>query len=331
MAVKGYDERIFTGEDGDWYDMHCGDRHMTTFTNRPGAGSAAARSMLCVVACGVLCTGSARAQDTTTWRQQEVVELQKLNGVLPFLRQRNATDYAITTPNGIDEGKFVEIGGIEQWITIRGFDRGNPVLLFLHGGPGDATNPWGHVALRSWLKDFTVVQWDQRGAGRTFGRSGPSVAPTITIDRMAQDGIELTELLRRTLNVNKVVLVGHSWGSTLGVYMVKARPERLVRGTGAERRPTRAANECPARRCVERQLRVAGVRDPGSGRLYDAHEPGADVRQFDPRATQGVREHSRKRALRGLHEVRCLPEGARRAGTPAGRTSLTCLRRSRSD
>jgi pimeloyl-ACP methyl ester carboxylesterase len=116
-------------------------------------------------------------------------------------------------------------GGLEQWITMRGEDRKNPVLLFLHGGPGDATNPWGYAGFRNWLKYFTVVQWDQRGAGRTFGRNGPAAASTITIDRMVQDGVELAELLSRRFQKDKIVLVGHSWGSILGVFMAKARPE----------------------------------------------------------------------------------------------------------
>jgi pimeloyl-ACP methyl ester carboxylesterase len=143
-------------------------------------------------------------------------------------------DYAITSADGIDEGHYVMIGGIEQWITIRGEDRGNPVLLFLHGGPGDATNPWGYAAFRPWLKAFTVVQWDQRGTGRTLGKSGPSVAATITIDRMTQDGIELAEMLRRMLQKDRILLVGHSWGSVLGVFMAKARPDLFFAfvGTG---------------------------------------------------------------------------------------------------
>jgi hypothetical protein len=95
----------------------------------------------------------------------EYQDYQKLHAMLTFLRERNAHDYAITAPNGIDEARYVEIGGIQQWITIRGEDRNNPVLLFLHGGPGDATNPWGYAGFRRWLKAFTVVQWDQRGAG----------------------------------------------------------------------------------------------------------------------------------------------------------------------
>jgi Predicted hydrolases or acyltransferases (alpha/beta hydrolase superfamily) len=166
--------------------------------------------------------------------ESEAADFQKLEPTLKFLRGRNARTYAITTPNGIDEGAYVEIGGIEQWITIRGEDRKNPVLLFLHGGPGDATNPWGYAAFHSWLKYFTVVQWDQRGAGRTFGRNGAAAASTITPDRMVQDGIELSELLKKKLHKDKIVLVGHSWGSVLGFFMAKSRPDLFYAfvGTG---------------------------------------------------------------------------------------------------
>jgi pimeloyl-ACP methyl ester carboxylesterase len=152
-------------------------------------------------------------------------EVQRLATMLEFLRDRNAREYAVTAANGIDEARYVQVGGIEQWITIRGYDRGNPIVLLLHGGPGDATNPWGYAGFRSWLRQFTVVQWDQRGAGRTLGRNGPALGPTITIERMVQDGIELTELLRNSLKQEKMILVGHSWGSILGLLMVKARPD----------------------------------------------------------------------------------------------------------
>ena len=59
-----------------------------------------------------------------------------------------------------------------EFISIRGEDRDNPVILFLHGGPGDVTNPWGYLAFRPWLEYFTVVQWDQRGAGSRHLESG---------------------------------------------------------------------------------------------------------------------------------------------------------------
>src|SRR6201986_2883821 len=130
------------------------------------------RILLVLLPCVGALAAAARAQDTVSRPVPNVAELQRLDTVLEFIRRRNAKDYAITAPNGIDEARYVEIGGVEQWITIRGEDRGNPVLLFLHGGPGDATNPWGYAGFRSWLRYFTVVQWDQRGAGRTFGRNG---------------------------------------------------------------------------------------------------------------------------------------------------------------
>jgi pimeloyl-ACP methyl ester carboxylesterase len=190
-----------------------------------------------------LCSGaltSVNAQEAPSGRS-EAGEFQKLEPALKFLRARNARDYAVTTPNGIDEANYVKIGGLEQWITIRGEDRKNPVLLLLHGGPGDATNPWGYAGFRTWLKYFTVVQWDQRGAGRTFGRNGAAAASTITVERMVQDGVELAELLSKKLQKDKIVLVGHSWGSLLGVFMVKARPELFYAfvGTGQVADPPR--------------------------------------------------------------------------------------------
>jgi len=167
---------------------------------------------------------------------------QKLEAAWEALRARNARDYAIATANGIDEARYVEVGGIQQWITIRGEDRNNPVLLFLHGGPGDATNLWSYAGFRLWLRHFTVVQWDQRGAGRTFGKNPDMPPQAITIARMTQDGVELADMLRKELRKDKVILVGHSWGSILGVHMVKARPDLFYAfvGTGQVADPARS-------------------------------------------------------------------------------------------
>ncbi len=152
-------------------------------------------------------------------------DLETLAPILEFIRARKVRDAASTSPNGIDEGAFVELGGIPQWITIRGENQQNPVLLVLHGGPGDATNLYTHGLFRPWLKSFTVVQWDQRGAGRTLGKNGSAVASSITLQRLTDDGIALAEHLRRRLEQPKVVLLGHSFGSILGVRMAKARPD----------------------------------------------------------------------------------------------------------
>ena len=171
-------------------------------------------------------TRMAPAQDSTrVISSAEVQQLVKFDTLwLNFLRRRNARDYAITTPNGIQEDRFVNVGGIAQWISIRGEDRANPVLLLVHGGPGDATSLYGWALLRPWFKHYTVVQWDQRGAGKTFGRNGRAT-PDVTLSRIVHDGIELVDSLRSTLKTRKLILVGHSFGSIVGLEMVQARPD----------------------------------------------------------------------------------------------------------
>lgn len=140
-----------------------------------------------------------------------------------------------SSPRAVDEQEFVKIGGVEQWVSIRGNDRDAPVLLMVHGGPGAAWSGFSaqEASWRNWEKDFIVVCWDQRGAGRTFGRSGP-VGDDISIERMAQDGVEVTQFVEQRLHKSRVILMGVSWGSVVGVYMVKARPDLFYAyvGTG---------------------------------------------------------------------------------------------------
>jgi pimeloyl-ACP methyl ester carboxylesterase len=128
----------------------------------------------------------------------------------------------IATTNGIDDASFVELGGMQQWVTIRGHDRNNPVLLVLHGGPGV---PMGTLAFLSWEKEYTVAHWHQPGAGRTFLAAGRALPPDLTIERVVEDGIELTKWLLRRLDKDKIIVLGESWGSVLGVQMVRARPD----------------------------------------------------------------------------------------------------------
>lgn len=149
-----------------------------------------------------------------------------------------AHDLHIDRDTGVEEARYVRIGGIDQWIQIRGRDRHNPVLLWLNGGPGFSVIPDTYF-YRDWEKSFTVVMWDQRGEGRTFDRSGAVGAGTMTIDQFTRDGIEVVEYLKRRLQVDQVVLLGHSWGSMLGVHMVQRRPDLFAAyvGTGQGVRP----------------------------------------------------------------------------------------------
>src|SRR5690242_9994177 len=90
-----------------------------------------------------------------------------LLGYRQLKRAANARRLAITTPNGIDESGYVRIGGIGQWISVRGEDRDNPVIVELHGGPG-ASNHIFIPRTREWERHFTIVRWDMRGSGLTF-------------------------------------------------------------------------------------------------------------------------------------------------------------------
>jgi pimeloyl-ACP methyl ester carboxylesterase len=140
-------------------------------------------------------------------------------------RNLGAQAAPIHPPQRIEEAIFVRIGGIDQWVTIKGSDRTNPVVLFLHGGSGSGLSPFADSMFAGWDKDFTLVQWDQRGLGRTYGKNGPADAPDVTIDRMAQDGIEVAKFLTTHLGTRKVILVGGSWGTVLGIHMIQARPD----------------------------------------------------------------------------------------------------------
>lgn len=162
-----------------------------------------------------------------------VAVLALLSAILAFSAYRYSREMAIDTSHGVNESGYVRIGGIDQWVQIRGDDRANPVLLWLNGGPGFSTISSTRL-FRSWEKQFTIVMWDQRGEGRTFQKSGPERTGPMTIVRMTEDGIELAEYLRGHLHKEKIALLGHSWGSILGVRMVKERPDLFAAyvGTG---------------------------------------------------------------------------------------------------
>jgi len=142
----------------------------------------------------------------------------------------------------IEERAFVPIGGIEQWITIKGADRANPVVLFVHGGPGNSQSPFADAMFAGWEKNFTLVQWDHRGAGRTYGRTGPSVESTLTLERIVDDGVEVAEYLTKHLHQQRVVLVGGSWGSLVGVHLAKKRPDLFTAYIGTAQLVNMRAN-----------------------------------------------------------------------------------------
>ncbi|WP_299799879.1 alpha/beta hydrolase [uncultured Maribacter sp.] len=134
--------------------------------------------------------------------------------------------------NKIAEEKFITIGGIEQWVTIKGDDSDNPIILIIHGGPGSTMSHYKEDVYADWLKEFTIVHWDQRGAGKTFGKNCPKdindefyLNNPLTVNEMVNDGILVTQYLLKQFNKKKVILIGTSWGSILATEMAQKNPD----------------------------------------------------------------------------------------------------------
>ncbi len=143
------------------------------------------------------------------------------------VRAQSAEDLKIRTPDGVQQEAFIEIGGAPQWVTIRGEHRANPVILLVGGAGtefGSAFSPYVRT-FRCWERDFTVVQWDMQGAGKTFAKAGRQIPPGVGLDRLTADGLALTDELRRRLGKRRIVVLGVSGGSTVALRMVEARPD----------------------------------------------------------------------------------------------------------
>jgi pimeloyl-ACP methyl ester carboxylesterase len=132
----------------------------------------------------------------------------------------------IEAPDGVQETYKAQIGGIEQWINIRGQDRDNPVILFVHGGPASPAMPTAWQFQRPIEEYFTVVHYDQRAAGKTFlANDTRAVEGTLHIPRYVNDAIEVAEHVRQRLGKDKLILVGHSWGTIIGMRAALERPD----------------------------------------------------------------------------------------------------------
>jgi len=151
----------------------------------------------------------------TTLKREEVTSILREN-------QKIVSEY------GVEESTLVEIGGIKQAISIRGRDTRNPILLVVHGGPASPEWPHAYTFQSPWEDYFTVVEWDQRGAGKTYAANDPDVLNgTLTVTRMAEDTVELTNYLRDRFHKQKIFLLGHSWGTILGATVAHEHPELL--------------------------------------------------------------------------------------------------------
>ena len=134
-------------------------------------------------------------------------------------------------PGSIAEVKYLRLGGIDQWVMIRGESIKNPPLILLHGGPGFSETGLFRFFNAELEKSFTVVYWDQRGAGKSFERDIPR--SSMTVEQLITDLDELVDTVCKRLDESKVTIFGHSWGSALGVLYCARFPHKVAAYVGS--------------------------------------------------------------------------------------------------
>ena len=142
--------------------------------------------------------------------------------VLLLLRAAGKAKYARVPKGGINESMILDVNGTKQWLNIYGTDRTNPVLLYLHGGPGEATSHIDYAFTRKWADAYTVVTWDQRNCGKSFDCKQNSTP--LSKELFLADGKAVTDFVLRYLSKEKLTVFGHSWGSIYGANLVQEYP-----------------------------------------------------------------------------------------------------------
>jgi pimeloyl-ACP methyl ester carboxylesterase len=134
-------------------------------------------------------------------------------------------------PGSIAEISYLPLGGLDQWVMIRGENIANPLLILLHGGPGFPEMRLFRHFNAELEKAFTVVYWEQRGTDKSFDAGIP--ASSMTVERFIGDLDELVDVMRRRFGRDKVMIYGHSWGSVLGVLYTARFPRKVAAYVGA--------------------------------------------------------------------------------------------------
>ena len=141
-----------------------------------------------------------------------------------LLQNYLASIYKVTDIQGIEKLDSVMIGGVRQWLHIRGRSRDNPILLFLHGGPCWTHIGWHDAIQRPWEDYYTVIQWDQRLAGKSY-HSLKKYGHTLSCQQLIRDAEQMMKYLRSQFGDKKIFLMGTSLGSYIGMHLVKSHPE----------------------------------------------------------------------------------------------------------
>lgn len=173
-----------------------------------------------IVAVQPLAAESRQSAGATAPHEQQFSRSQ-VTGVIADARK-------IVSGKGVEELLEIPVGGTRQWISVRGRNRDNPILLVIHGGPASPEMPTSWWFQGGWEDYFTVVEWDQRGAGKTYDANDPKViGPTLSLGRIVADAVDVTQYLRSRYGKKKIFVLGHSWGSLVGLQLAHEHPELL--------------------------------------------------------------------------------------------------------
>ncbi len=129
---------------------------------------------------------------------------------------------AIPENQMLDELEAIDVNGSKQWLLERGTDKTKPVVLFVHGGPGSPLMYFSRAFDNAFMNDFVIVHWDQRGSGKSFNPKEPST--NYEFNRYVDDGLAVAKQLKIKFQKEKILLVGHSWGTMVAFNMVAKQP-----------------------------------------------------------------------------------------------------------
>ena len=193
-------------------------------------------------------------------------------GILFYLWLTPGRTPAIHGANSIASLERIRIGDVDQFILIRGNDSSLPILLFLHGGPGMPAMYLAHAFQHELEKEFVVVQWDRRAAGKSYRED---ISSTLTTEQLVADTVELTNVLRARFHQDRIYLVGHSWGTYLGMLVIARHPELYHAYVGIGQ----LARSSPIAGIQDEYIRQTARRMGDQDAVKELEEKGAGVRE----------------------------------------------------
>lgn len=194
-----------------------------------------------------------------------------------FLRFRNHSKIKINSKNGVQESLFLDINGIKQYVQIRGENAENPVMIFVHGGPA---SPMGYVSAyyqRELESALTIINYDQRGCGRTYYANGCN--SECNIDLLISDLDATVEYAKKCFKKNKVIIAGHSWGTVIGSIYAQKAPQNVSCYIGISQITNLYKNKLNVARTALEKDEIKGTKDEKE--LFALIERMEKVKNYD--------------------------------------------------